>query len=146
MADGYERASLDDVAPNPEKPSDRWEISKALGTTAYNYNVAVVDPGERLSRTAYHAHPNQREFFHVVDGRCRVEAPDGSFDVATDDVLLFEAGVPHMLYNPYDAPCKLVAVGAPPDGHHPVEQVQSFDEVMAERYPERTDEGRDSGD
>jgi mannose-6-phosphate isomerase-like protein (cupin superfamily) len=136
MADGYDHTTLDELEPIPGKPSDRWDVSGALGISDYNYNVAVLAPGERLSRTGYHAHPEQREFYHVVDGRCRVEVEDGSFDLDADGVVHFEAGVPHMLHNPFEEPCTLVAVGSPPEAHHPVEQVQSAEAFFAERYPE----------
>lgn len=134
MTDGYERAALADLETNPEKPGERWELSPVLDIPEYNYNVAVIGPGTRLSQNAYHRHENQREFFHVVDGRCRVEVEDGSFDLAVDEVVRFDPGVPHLLHNPYDDPCKVVAVGSPPDGRYPVEQVQSYEELLAERY------------
>lgn len=134
MSDGYERAALSKLEPNPRKPGERWELSPALGIPEYNYNVAVIGPGTRLSQNAYHYHENQREFFHVVDGRCRVEVEAGSFDLTADEVVLFEPGVPHLLHNPYDAPCKVVAVGSPPAGRYPVEQVQSYEDLLADRY------------
>ncbi|MFB6305114.1 MAG: cupin domain-containing protein [Haloferacaceae archaeon] len=135
-APGYDRTRVTDVEPTPDKPGARHELSAALGMTDYNYNVAVVDPGDRLSRTGYHAHPDQEEFYHVLDGRCRVETPDGAFVLGPDGCCRFDPGVAHMLHNPYDAPCRLVAVGAPPDAHHPVRQVSPFEEFLAERYPD----------
>lgn len=136
MPPGYERAALADVARNPEKPSDRWELSPALDLAGYNFNVAVLAPGERLSRTAYHRHPDQEEFFYVLEGVCRVEVEDGSFDLGPDEMVVFRPGVVHLLHNPHAEPAKLVAVGAPPEGRHPVEQVQSYESLLAERYPE----------
>ncbi|WP_435181050.1 cupin domain-containing protein [Halorussus sp. AFM4] len=134
MSDDHVHRSLDDLETNPEKPGRRWEVSPQLGIEDYNFNVAVLAPGERLSQNAYHVHPDQEEFYYVVEGRCRVEAEDGSFDAETDDVVRFEAGAPHMLHNPYDDPCKLVAVGSPPEGRHPVDQLQGYKQLLAERY------------
>lgn len=136
MSDDYEHRSLDELETNPDKPGRRWELSPQLGIDDYNFNVAFLEPGERLSQNAYHYHPNQEEFYYVADGRCRVEVEDGSFDADTDDVVRFAEGVPHMLHNPYDDPCKIVAIGSPPEGRRPVHQVQSYEGLLAERYGE----------
>lgn len=134
MSEGYEHCSLADIETNPEKPGQRWELSPELGIGAYNFNVARLEPDERLSQNAYHYHENQEEFYYVVSGRCRVEVDDGSFDMASDDVLRVERGVNHLLYNPFEATCKLVVIGSPPDGRYPVHQVQRFEELLEERY------------
>jgi mannose-6-phosphate isomerase-like protein (cupin superfamily) len=132
--EGYQHYSLRDLETNPEKPGRRWELSPVLGIDDYNVNVAVLEPGERLSQNAYHYHENQAEFYYVADGRCRVEADGGSFDAETDDVVRFPPGAPHMLHNPYDDACTLVAIGSPPEGRYPVHQVQSYEELLSERY------------
>lgn len=136
MGNGYRRATLDDELENDEKPGTRWEVSPALGVDEFNYNVAVLEAGERLSQNAYHYHENQTEFFHVVDGRCRVEVDADSFDLVADDVVVFYPAVSHLLHNPFDDACTVVAVGAPPDGRYPVHQVQSYEDLLAERYPD----------
>lgn len=132
----YEHYRLTELTTNPDKPSKRWEISPQLELSGYNFNVAVIDPGERLSQNAYHYHEDQEEFFYIIEGRCRAEVEDGSFDLEADEVAVFRAGVPHLLHNPFDVPCKLVAVGSPPSGRYPVEQVQSYEQLLEERYPE----------
>lgn len=134
MTDGYKHRSLRELDVNPDKPSRRWEVSPQLGIGDYNFNVAILEPGERLSQNAYHYHDEQKEFYYVVDGRCRVEVEDGSFDAETDDVVRFDEAVPHMLHNPYDDSCKIVAIGSPPEGRRPVHQVQSYRELLADRY------------
>jgi mannose-6-phosphate isomerase-like protein (cupin superfamily) len=134
MTDGYDHRSITELDVNPAKPGRRWELSPQLGIADYNFNVAVLEPGERLSQNAYHYHENQEEFYYVVDGRCRVEVEDEFFDAVTDDAVRFDRGVSHMLHNPYDDPCKLVAIGSPPEGRYPVQQVQSYEELLAERY------------
>jgi uncharacterized cupin superfamily protein len=131
---GYHHGPLDDFETNPEKPGRRWELSPALGIEAYNFNVAVLDPGDPLSQNGYHFHESQAELFYVVDGRCRAEVEDGGFTLETDDVINFEAGVEHLLHNPFDEPCKLVAIGSPPEGRYPVHQVTPAAELLARRY------------
>lgn len=130
---GYERAALSDIEANPEKPSQRWEISPQLGIQGYNFNVAVLEPSERLSQTAFHYHENQEEFFYVIDGECRVEAENESFDLSRDEMVVFREGAVHLLHNPFDEPCKLIAIGYPADGRRPVHLVKSYRELLEER-------------
>lgn len=65
---GYQHRSLDAFEVNPEKPGQRWELSPELGIDAYSFNVAVLDPGERPSQSAYRDHENQAEFFYLIEG------------------------------------------------------------------------------
>ena len=134
MTNRHRRANLTDLETNAQKPGRRYEVSPQLDLTAYNYNVATLDAGTRLSQNAYHYHENQTEFFHVLDGRCRVEVEDGGFILEVDDLIAFESGVTHLLHNPYDQPCRVIAIGSPPDGRYPVEQVQSYEDLIDERY------------
>jgi mannose-6-phosphate isomerase-like protein (cupin superfamily) len=130
----YYHATVDEFDTNPEKPGQRWELSPELGVDAYNFNVAVLDSGDPLSQNGYHYHESQAELFYVVDGRCRVEVDAGGFTLETDDVVYFEAGVVHLLHNPFDDPCKVVAIGSPPEGRYPVHQVAAADELLDRRY------------
>lgn len=135
MADGYEHVSLPDLDPHPDKPGRRWELSPRFGVEGCNVNVAVLDPGERLSQSHYHYHEHQRELLYVAAGRCRVEVPDGRVDLETDDVLALEAGPggAHVAYNHTEAPCKLVALGWPQDERYPVVKVETLDALLADR-------------
>lgn len=130
---GYTRAALSELEANPNKPSQRWEVSPQLEIEGYNFNVARLEPGERLSQTAFHYHENQEEFFFVIDGRCRVETEDESFDLGPDEMIVFREGVVHLLHNPFEVACKLIAIGYPPDGRRPVHMVKSYQEILEER-------------
>ena len=136
MSNGYTVRSREDLEPRPDRPGTRWELSPELGLDAFNFNVAVVDPGGRLSKNHYHYHENQAEMVYVVRGRCRVEVNDGGHALGPGDVMSFEAGEAgvHVLHNPYDEPCEVVAVGWPPDGRYPVEMVRETGELLEERY------------
>lgn len=136
MAKNYATASLDAAGTNDDKPGTRWELADAFDLSGYNYNVAVLAAGERLSENAYHYHENQSELFHVLERRCRVETERDSFDLGAGQLVHFAPGATHLLHNPFEEACKLVAVGAPADGRYPVEQVQSYDALLAERYPD----------
>lgn len=131
MTDGWRRVSLDGAETNPEKPGERWELSSALGVDAFNFNVAILDPEDRLSRNHFHYHENQQELFYVVSGRCRVETPEGGFEMGVDEAVAFEKGEAgaHVIHNPFDEPCKLVAIGWPPEGRYPVHQLEETADV-----------------
>lgn len=136
MDPGFTHASLADLVSAPDKPGTRWEVSPQLGIGGYNFNVAVLESGERLSANAMHAHPNQEEFFFVLEGRCRVETPTDSFDCGPDEMVLFRRGAVHLLHNPYSTPVRLIAIGYPAAGRHPVESDQAFEALLADRYPD----------
>lgn len=136
----HEHHSVEEFEPNPEKPGRRFELSPELGIDSYNLNVAVLEPGECLSENAYHYHENQRELYYTIAGHCRIEVDDGSFDMAEDDVVVFEPGANHLIHNPFEESCKLIAIGDPPDGRYPVHQVQRFEALLAERYDSNSGE------
>ncbi len=131
MGDGWQHVSLSESTTNPEKPGRRWELSPELGIEAFNFNVAVLDPGERLSQNHFHYHENQQELFFVVEGRCRVETNEEGFEMGVDEAVVFEKGRggAHLIHNPTEEPCKLVAIGWPPEGRRPVHQLERTDAV-----------------
>lgn len=133
----YEHRSLSDFEPHPQKPGRRWAISKELGLEYYNLNVAVLEKGEPLSQTHFHAHDAQDEFYYVLEGRCQLEVEDESVTIEADDVVTVPRGVPHLVHNPcYAEPCKLLAIGSPPEGRYPVTMYDNYENILADRYDE----------
>ena len=139
MDKGWRHVALDDFERRRDKPGQRWELSPELGVDAFNFNVAVLEHGERLSQSHYHYHPNQSELIYVAAGRCRVEVDGDGFVVEQDDAVHFDSGPDgvHLVHNPFDDPVRLVAIGWPPEGRHPVETVVTTDELLAERANEK---------
>lgn len=133
----YRRSSLDDIEPVPDKPGKRYEVSPALELSGYNFNVVKLAGGERLPESGLHYHEAQEEFFYLASGRCRVEVEHGSFDLDEDGMAVFPAGVAQCVHNPFDEPCKLIAIGYPPEGHETGRQVQPWTDLLADRYPDR---------
>lgn len=136
MAAEYDHVALADLETNPAKPSKRWEVSRQIGIEGYNLNVAVLEPGEPMAQSGLHYHPGQEEVFYVIEGRCRVELADGSFDLKPDELVRFHPGTAQLLHNPFEEPCKLIAIGYPPEGHETVQAVESTAELLARRYGE----------
>lgn len=139
MSEGYTHVSLDEEETHPEKPGRRWELSPRLGIEDFNLNVAIIEPGERLSQTHFHFHHDQHELFYIAAGRCRGEAVDDGFDLETNDVVVFEGGEEgaHVLHNPFEEPCTIVAIGWPPEDRYPVTKVEVLEELLEERYGDK---------
>ncbi len=78
---------------------------------------------------------------YVLEGRCQLEVGDESVTVEADDVVRVPRGVPHLVHNPhYDEPCKLIAIGSPPEGRYPVTMYDNYEHVLADRYDEASTE------
>lgn len=137
MSDAWRQVSVESVEPNPGKPGTRRELSDALGIDAFNLNAATLSPGERLSENRYHYHENQSEAVYVIEGRCRVRTTDDSFALGADEVVAFTAGRAgaHLIDNPFDAPCRLLAFGWPADGRYPVHQLATDAELANGERP-----------
>ncbi|RKD88025.1 cupin domain-containing protein [Halopiger aswanensis] len=140
MVDGWKRIDVTDLETNLEKPGERWELSPQLGIDDFNLNVATLECGERLSQNHFHYHENQKELFYVVDGSCRVVTWEDRFTMSSDELVVFQEGKDgaHVVHNPFEEPCKLVAIGWPPDGRYPVHQLRSLEDVR-DSLPEPTD-------
>ncbi|QZA88556.1 cupin domain-containing protein [Salinarchaeum sp. IM2453] len=129
---GWKRINLRDEQTNNSKPGRRWELSPILEIDAFNLNVAILNPDERLSENHYHYHENQKELIHVVEGKCQVEVEDDQLVITTDDVIMFETGSKgtHLVHNPFSDPAKVIAIGWPPEGRYPVEKVAKKSEIL----------------
>lgn len=132
MENGWKRLALSDVESNPEKPGQRWELSPSLEIDAFNFNVAILESGERLSQNHFHYHENQRELFYVIDGACRVETTDESFEMGDGEAVAFDRGPEgaHVVHNPFETPCTLAAIGWPQEGRYPVHQLETLEERL----------------
>ncbi|MDS0476914.1 cupin domain-containing protein [Natrinema sp. 1APR25-10V2] len=135
MSDGWQRIRPKDESPRSDKPGQRWELSPKLDIDAFNLNVAILEPDERLSQNHFHYHENQEELIYVAAGCCQVEVADDQFVIEQDDAVRFDAGEDgvHLVHNPFDEPCRIIAIGWPPEGRYPVEKVKTRDELLAER-------------
>lgn len=130
----YQHRSLSEFDEHPHKPGNRWAISAELGIDEFNLNLAELGEGEPLSQTHYHSHENQDEFYYVLDGRCRLEVEDESIDIAADEVVFIPRTVPHLVHNPYEEICKLIAIGSPPEGRYPVVMHDNYENILEKRY------------
>lgn len=135
MSEGWTHVRPSETESRDDKPGERFELADELAIDPFNLNVAILEPGERLSQNHFHYHEDQAELVYVASGRCRVEVEDDRFVAEPDDVVRFDAGRDgvHLVYNPFDERVRLLALGWPPEGRRPVKQVASLDELRAER-------------
>lgn len=135
MSNGWQRIRPEEESSRSDKPGKRWELSPKLDIDAFNLNVAILESDERLSQNHFHYHENQKELIYVAAGRCQVEVVDDQFIIEQDDAVRFDAGEDgvHLVHNPFDEPCRIIAIGWPPEGRYPVEKVKTRDKLLAER-------------
>lgn len=135
MTDEWRLIRLEENESRSDKPGNRWELSPELDIDDFNLNVAILESGERLSQNHFHYHERQAELIHVAAGRCRVEVADTRFVAEQGDTVRFEPGPGgvHLVHNPFDDLCRLVAIGWPPEGRYPVKMVKTRDELLTER-------------
>lgn len=135
MSEGWQRYRLSEAESETHKPGQRWELSQELDIEPFNFNVAVLESGERLSENHFHYHENQEELIHIIEGRSRIEVLDDRFIAGQGETVRFAAGKTgtHLVHNPFSEECRLVAIGWPPEGRYPVKQVKTREELLAER-------------
>ncbi|MBI5200468.1 MAG: cupin domain-containing protein [Elusimicrobia bacterium] len=107
-----------------------WDLGEATGSKLLGIDVTEIPPGKKTSHL--HAHSHKEEFFYVLEGKCKLKLGAEEFDVRAGDAIARPAGtgVPHMFFNPYDAPCKVMMLGV--QGGQGVEDVVDWPELKRE--------------
>jgi uncharacterized cupin superfamily protein len=119
----------EDREPTPNVPIrtsalafDRWsegerfaggEIPLAAlgGGTQIGVNLVELVPGKQSCPR--HFHVREEEHFFVLEGRCVLRSGDARHEMGPGEYVCFPAGtgVAHAFENPFDAPCRLLAIG-----------------------------------
>ncbi len=120
---GYHHVDPSTIDPTPDRPSVQRAIGETLGLENLAVNRYEVAPGEEIP-LAYHYHDHQEELFYVLAGRLHVDTPEGTYEVAADEVFVVEPDSPQFAYNPEsaDTDVEVLAVGAPA-----VDDVHAYD-------------------
>lgn len=90
-------------------------VGKALGAENVAINYYELAPGDSFA-FGYHAHGNQEETFHILEGTATFETDDGEIEVGSGEVIHFDAGDFQRGWNRSDERVKALAIGAPPEG------------------------------
>ncbi|MBN2345882.1 MAG: cupin domain-containing protein [Candidatus Aminicenantes bacterium] len=89
-----------------EKVSIRWLLGKDSPAPNFYLRLFEVQPG---GRTPYHAHPYEHEIF-VLEGRGRINAQEGSQDVASGAFALVMPDEEHQFENAGQEPLKFLCL------------------------------------
>ncbi|WP_373189832.1 cupin domain-containing protein [Halolamina sp.] len=112
---GYRKLAVSAVSNTPSPTRVKRELDEALGISTFGLNYFVADPGEQVP-WGRHRHPDHEEAFYVLEGRLRVETPDGEFSVGPDEAFYVPANHWNRAVAAGDEPCRLLAMGAPKEG------------------------------
>jgi uncharacterized cupin superfamily protein len=87
-------------------------LADLAGARSLRANVWALAPGDWS--WGRHVHREQEELYLVLDGRLRVEAGGGTFELGAREALVVPAGVPHQLWNAGEDEVTYLAAAAPP--------------------------------
>lgn len=118
---GYHVVDPDDIAPEPDRPSEMRYISETADMETMGLRMYEVAPGEQIPLSGLHYHGEQEEVFYVIEGELSVETPDRTYHTEEGQFFIAEPENPHRAYNDPDADTDttIIGIGAPPlsDGH-----------------------------
>jgi uncharacterized cupin superfamily protein len=88
-----------------DKPEDRLDVARALGSSEYEMFVYDLEPGR--SSSPYH-YEFAEEWLLVVEGTIVLRAPDGEHTLGRGDLVRFPAGPDgaHKVMNRSDSPAR----------------------------------------
>lgn len=87
-------------------------VTDSLDIDGFEWNYYRAAPGETLS-VCYHAHPDEEEIFHVVEGTATFETEQGKISVDAGEVVRFEPGEFQHGFNETDEQLTVLAFSAP---------------------------------
>jgi uncharacterized cupin superfamily protein len=118
---GYHVVDPDELAPEPDRPSEMRYVSEAAGMERLGLRTYTVDPGEGIPLSCMHYHDEQEEAFYVISGTLSVETPEETYRVETDQFFVAEPESSHRAHvdDEADEAARVIGIGAPPvsDGH-----------------------------
>lgn len=113
-----ERVAIDEVDDWPGPADVKRPLGRALGATDVAVNYYELDPGESFA-FGRHAHADQEEVFHVLDGTATFETGDPregdteAIEVSAGELVRFAPGEWQRGVNRGDDRVRALAVGAP---------------------------------
>jgi uncharacterized cupin superfamily protein len=91
--------------------SEDLPLGRLGGAKHIGVNLTAIPPGAQSC--PFHWHLKEEEHFYVLEGRCVLRSGEGRHEMQAGDYVCFPAGtrVAHCFENPFDAPCKMLAIG-----------------------------------
>ena len=88
---------------------------ETAGATNICMTVATLPPGARAKA---HFHRDIETAVYVIEGRAAMvwgERLESRLEAGAGEYCYVPAGVPHIVFNPFDAPCRAVVAHTAPD-------------------------------
>jgi uncharacterized RmlC-like cupin family protein len=100
------------------------------GTRDICMTVLVVPPGARAKA---HAHDGIETAVYVIEGRSAMvygARLEERLEAGAGDYCYIPAGVPHVVFNPFDAPCRAVVAHTGPDDQAGIVMMPELDALL----------------
>jgi uncharacterized cupin superfamily protein len=109
-----EKITIDDLDNRMAPASVKRPVGSELGAENLAVSYYELAPGESFA-FGYHAHADQEEIFHILEGTATFETDAGDVDVESGEVIRFSPGEFQRGSNETDETVRAIAVGAPAD-------------------------------
>jgi quercetin dioxygenase-like cupin family protein len=116
MADSYTIKHRDEFESMEGSGDSTWRLArKALGTSAFGFNLVEIDPGGEIPEHD-EAQSGQVELYAILEGEAvlRIEGEDHPAPVGT--FASIEPPVSRTILNRSDAPVTALLIGVQPEG------------------------------
>lgn len=112
--------SVTDVEPVEWREGVRFggtqiALARLGGARDIGVNFVTLSPGRQ--NCPFHWHMREEEHFYILEGQCVLRSGAERFEMKAGDYVCFPAGtfVGHCFENPYEQPCRLLAIGSRDD-------------------------------
>jgi uncharacterized cupin superfamily protein len=108
------KVRLDDLDSRMGPAARSLPLTDALGASDAALNFYELEPGDSFAY-GFHAHAEQEEIFHVLEGTVTFRTLDGDVEVSAGELARFGPGEFQRGVNRGDEWVRALAVGAPQD-------------------------------
>jgi uncharacterized cupin superfamily protein len=116
MADGYSIKHRDEFESMAGSGEATWLLArKALGTTAFGFNLVEVGPGGQIPEHD-EAESGQVELYAILDGNATLRLDGAEHPAPAGTFASIEPSVSRTIINRSDAPVTALLVGVDPAG------------------------------
>ena len=116
MADGYSIKHRDEFETMEGSGESTWMLArKALGTTAFGYNLVEIGPGGQIPEHD-ETGSGQVEVFAILEGEAVMRLDGEEHPAPAGTFASMEPGTKRTILNRSDAPVTALLIGVQPDG------------------------------
>jgi len=116
MADGYTIKHRDEFESMEGSGDSTWRLArKALGTSAFGFNLVEIDPGGQIPEHD-EVQSGQVELFIVLEGEAAMRLGGEEHTAPAGTFASIEPPVSRTILNRSDAPVTALLIGVQPEG------------------------------